>query len=100
MLHTKPCMVKTYVSFLMWQHYKCDSTKYPALFHSNEKYDRLFVYDRTDVSGGINVNKIGTFKELLLVTIGTFYIKDLSFNHLSVPSIMYYSLVQTKRGDG
>ena len=45
-------------------------------------------YDRIDVSEGVNINKTNTSK--VFVTIGTFSIKDLSFNQMSAMAVMTY----------
>ena len=44
----------------------------------------MLYYNKIDVSEGIDINKQAHLKNVLLVTIGIFYIKDLGFNQLDV----------------
>ena len=60
-LHTKLCMVKSLnVLFLIKYEYikKYDSTKYLALFHSDEKYGRIFHRIRYLITLKTNISDI------------------------------------------
>ena len=51
----------------------------------------MLYYDRIDVYEGIDFNKTTASKECVtFVTIGIFYIKRSSFNHINATDVMIY----------